>query len=124
MRLRIHPLESHGFAAITVEHAARPFIVNMNNLCFGYISNGISLLFSPLRPCQILQSSQHFIVWILLPQTFSNGGIGVIAKGCLLPELADIGIPLMENLPLRELCRSRSALFAVGQRDIVIFKRM
>src|SRR6185436_14844855 len=113
MRLRVNLLESHSFAAITVEHAARSLIMNMDDLSLSHVGNVISLLLCPLRPCQIFQPCQRVIIWILLPQTSPYCRVGIIAECCLLPWPAYIGIPLMENLLLRKLRRFRRALFSV-----------
>ena len=88
MRLGINLLKCHRFTAITIEHTLRRFIVYMDNLRFGHIRDLVTLFLRPLRPRQILQASQCFIVGVLLPQAFPDGSIGIIAEGRLLTKLA------------------------------------
>ena len=67
MSFGVDPPQRHGFTAVTVEDAARCFIVDMNDLGFGNIGNFIVMFLRPLCPCQIFESGQRFIVLILFP---------------------------------------------------------
>ena len=84
MRFGVYLPQGHRFTAVTVVHSARRFVVDVNNLGFRYVCDGMSLFLRPLCPGQILQTCQRFIIIILLPQTFSDRCVGVIAKGGLL----------------------------------------
>ena len=100
MGFGVDPSQCHGFTAVSVEYTAWRFIMDVDDLGFSNIGNLLVMFLRPLRPRQIFEPGQCFIVLILFPQTFANGGVGVIAKRCRLTGVAHIGIPLMIDLLL------------------------
>src|SRR5689334_13892765 len=100
MRLGVDLLQGHGLTTVAVIHTAWRFIVHMNDLCLRDVGNSMSLLLRPFCPGEILQPCQFFIIGILLPETFSYGGIRIVAKRSFLAQLAHIRKPLLKDLLL------------------------
>ena len=67
MRLGMNVLERHRFAAITVEDTTRRLIMRVDDLRLRDVWDGKSLLHRPLRPSQVFQPRQRFVIGILFP---------------------------------------------------------
>ena len=79
------------------------------------------MILRPFRPRQILQPGQRFVIGILLPQTSSDGGVGIVAKSGFLLRFANIRKPLMKDLLFGKFCKFRSTLFAICECDLFTF---
>ena len=75
--------------------------MNVDDLGFRDVGNVMPLFFRPLSPGQVFQPGQSLVVGILLPQTLSDGGVGIVAERRCLPQITGFRLPLKEDLFFR-----------------------
>ena len=121
--LRINQLEGHRLAPVAVVNAPPGFAVDVHDLGIGNITDFVALGLRPACPRQVLKRGQRFIIGVLFPQGFADGGVGVIAEGMVLLRARRFGKPLAKHLVLGEFAGGCSALLAVGQRHLRVVQR-
>ena len=93
MRFRVNTLKSYGLPPISVQYAARCFAVNMDDLGFGNIGNGVVLLECPLGPGQVFQPGQGLVVRMCFPDRSANHSVGIVAERMALARSRFLLIP-------------------------------
>ena len=87
MFLREEVFESHGLTAIAVVDRMRGLFMDMDYFGFGDVADGIPLCHDAMRPFQVFQTGQGFIVMETLPQRAADGGIGIVTERVRLVRL-------------------------------------